>query len=1857
MRKLLLLLLGCLFFHFSYAQLEIEECADQNTITLASLCADACVICDIDGFSGTNSLPDLGEAPPGFCAGALHNTQWVGFVAGSENITMNISVYDCFLDQDGNGVNEGLQIGIYNTTDCNSWSLVSNCDDQVFDNTSQNFVANGLTIGGIYFIVIDGAFGDVCSFDINVINGSTTAPDVDDTPAQIFSDLEVCQGGVLDVTAEEVFGAGAYLWTLEGEQVATDLSSSIQFPNELGTYELCVFPYNPCDDGVESCVMIEVVEPEPEPLLEIICEGEELILGGEPYSEAGVFDVVIPVPGDCDILYELTLEVNPIVETYLEEEICVGDVYMVGDEEFSQDGSYDVTLQNPITGCDSIVYLDLTLIGTFETTFIVETICEGESIFVGGEELTEDGSYFFELTDEVGCDSLVDVFLDVLPRPSSITDATICTGETYTFNNVNYNTTGTYEAVFSNPFGCDSVATLNLSVITSINESLTETICDGESFTVGGDDFTTTGTYTVPLVAANGCDSIVTLDLTVLGVLVEEDNATICDGETYTHDGNDYTMAGTYDHQYTASNGCDSIYRLTIAVLPNSIQTINPVICSGETYSFGGNTYTMTDTYVVTLTAANGCDSITTINLTVQDQITTSEDVFLCDGESITIDGQNINQTGSYDFSYVSVGGCDSLATVNVTVGDAIVTNLNETICQGVAYDVGMESFDMTGMYTVVLTAANGCDSTVNLNLTVTDPPVSTTDATICEGDSYTFNGVDYTMGGSYSVPLVTAEGCDSIANLNLNVTAIITNTINPLICTGTSFEIGGDQLTTTGQYMYTFVSAAGCDSVVTVNLQVDDAIINELTETICEGEVFTVGANNYDTNGMYEDSFITADGCDSIVRLDLTVIPTLFTSLTERICAGETFEVGGMSFTESGIFTTTIPAASGCDSVITLNLTVIDIPDTPVTASICDGGSYSIGDSTYTVAGNYTIPLTSVDGCDSLVLLDLAVTDFYETNLNIARCEGESYTVGNNTYSTTGMYMDTFLSQDGCDSIVNLNLTINPILRDTLYEELCQGESFSIAGVPYNTTGEHTETISSLVTGCDSVITLFLTVHPNENVTIAETICDGESVMVGDSTYTTTGTFFTPLVSSEGCDSIVTLNLNVIPIPITNLEEELCDGESITIGSDTYTTTGQYTNILTSVVSGCDSIVNLDLVVHPLPVTNLSAEICEGEVYNIGGVDYSTTGMHQEVIPSVLTGCDSTIVLDLIVNPVYDQMITETICEGESVMVGDSTYTTTGTWPTLMTTVEGCDSLVTLDLTVLPILTTEISETLCAGENYTVGTSTYMETGIYVDTLTSSFGCDSIVTLDLEVLAPIETFLVESICDNESYTVGSDVFNESGDYTVVLPSIETGCDSTIFLALTVNPTYFTDLDETICDGDVFPMGGVDYSTTGMYQTTLSTVEGCDSTVSLNLLVIPCSLEFTSSVTPNDCQGGSNGSITFTMTTGTPPYSYTWPGGTGTVDDNNIAEEIGGVSAGSYQIVVTDANNFQTVIQATVDEPAALSLELSSSSFGVYGVSCASAADGSITAAVSGGTAPYTYEWSNGGLSAEVANLAEGTYELVVTDANGCTATASTSLSAPLPVSAEMVVASPVCDDANGGTVSVESITGGTGPYVFAIDGAAYTTNTLFASLPVGDHQVSVQDANGCEFNEIITVNPAPVLTVELGDDVEIAYGESATLFAQTSYPVADYQWEGGPIMECDTCARPLIQPNESVAYSVTVTDENGCKASDRITVLVRKDLDVYIPNAFSPDNDGTNDIFMIFGGNEVQEIKSFFIFNRWGESVYEGYSFLPGDPAYGWDGRHRGELLNAGVYIYMAEIEFVDGEVVIYKGDVVLMK
>ncbi len=248
------------------------------------------------------------------------------------------------------------------------------------------------------------------------------------------------------------------------------------------------------------------------------------------------------------------------------------------------------------------------------------------------------------------------------------------------------------------------------------------------------------------------------------------------------------------------------------------------------------------------------------------------------------------------------------------------------------------------------------------------------------------------------------------------------------------------------------------------------------------------------------------------------------------------------------------------------------------------------------------------------------------------------------------------------------------------------------------------------------------------------------------------------------------------------------------------------------------------------------------------------------------------------------------------------------------------------------------------------------------------------------------------------------------------------------------------------------------------------------------------------------------------------------------------------------------------------------------------------------------------------------------------------------------------------CFGENDGVITVTSVSGGLEPYVYSLNGGDFDQNNTWTNLPAGDHIVVVQDAIGCENTLTISMIEPQQLTVELAvfvQDNTIILGDSLALAAQVSInpnEIDNVIWEPAEVVNCDTCLNTSAMPFQTTDFTVTV-ESNGCSDSDNVTIFVKKERPIYVPNAFSPNNDGTNDVFMIFSGPQVAKIKSFLVFNRWGETVYEFYDFPPNDPKFSWDGTYRGEYLNAAVFAWFAEIEFVDGAVELYEGDVTLMR
>ena len=281
-----------------------------------------------------------------------------------------------------------------------------------------------------------------------------------------------------------------------------------------------------------------------------------------------------------------------------------------------------------------------------------------------------------------------------------------------------------------------------------------------------------------------------------------------------------------------------------------------------------------------------------------------------------------------------------------------------------------------------------------------------------------------------------------------------------------------------------------------------------------------------------------------------------------------------------------------------------------------------------------------------------------------------------------------------------------------------------------------------------------------------------------------------------------------------------------------------------------------------------------------------------------------------------------------------------------------------------------------------------------------------------------------------------------------------------------------------------------------------------------------------------------------------------------------------------------------------------------------------------------------------------------GTYTVVATGQNGCTsiATPQVSGSPNAELRAELEVNLPTCFGDENGRISVLNVTGGTAPYLLELNGETSPSQT-WENLPAGGYLLTMEDAAGCPGDSLISLPEPPEVLVDLGPDQTITLGETITLEIQASITPDSIIWTGPNGLVWEDVIFLQIQPTESGQYTVEIFDENNCGAADDVYVTVEALERVYIPNVFSPNGDGQNDVLTVFGGKELKLVRSLRIFDRWGELVFENKNFPPNDPTHGWDGNFNGKRLKSAVFVYLAKVEFANGETKLLAGDVALIR
>lgn len=444
---------------------------------------------------------------------------------------------------------------------------------------------------------------------------------------------------------------------------------------------------------------------------------------------------------------------------------------------------------------------------------------------------------------------------------------------------------------------------------------------------------------------------------------------------------------------------------------------------------------------------------------------------------------------------------------------------------------------------------------------------------------------------------------------------------------------------------------------------------------------------------------------------------------------------------------------------------------------------------------------------------------------------------------------------------------------------------------------------------------------------------------------------------------------------------------------------------------------------------------------------------------------------------------------------------------------------------------------------------------------------------------------------------------------------------------------------------------------TGLYNVTITGVNGCTTTDMISIIEEDGPEILDIPVSDSSC-GEANGGAVVSVSGGTMPYTYNWENSDTPGTSVSTTEVAGNLAEGLYNVSVTDANGCTSFGIATIGGTQALTFELSSTN-----PTCFGANDGTAGVLATGGTFYYTYQWSNGSTNEVALNLSGGIHTVTVTDTDGCSGTTQVELSEPGEIFFSTTSTNSTCSGLDNGTITVLDVSGGDGaPYLYSTDGVNYSPDSIFTDLAEGIYDVYVQDVNGCVTLENSTVESTTVLTLDYGEDVEIDFGESVDLFptANFSLDTALYTWtwaQDTTLIFNTFPYNPTAQPNSTTTYTVTVTDANGCSVSDAITIEVNVERDVFIPNIFSPNFDGSNDVFMIFGGIGVARINSFRVFNRWGAKVHEAINFAPNSSEFGWDGRLRGNPVAQGVYVYHIEVDFVDGTSDSYRGDVTVVR
>jgi gliding motility-associated-like protein len=1396
----------------------------------------------------------------------------------------------------------------------------------------------------------------------------------------------------------------------------------------------------------------------------------------------------------------------------------------------------------------------------------------------------------------------------------------------------------------------------------------------------------------------------------------------------------DLTLSGTYSVTVTNANGCQGSASLSVESIAAPVPQILGALdfCPGTStaLSAGGGSFaayawsngatdtlievSQTGTYSLTVTDALGCagSASAEVNTFATSAPAISGDLNFCPGQATVLTAQSgftdytwsngqtgpsldVDSNGSYSISATDSNGCAVSSTVTVeayTVEAPAISGALE-YCQGssttlhaaagyasYAWSNGQTGAALTlsqpGTYTVSVVDNNGCESDASVAVAenaLPEPVIAGAEA-FCAGSSTTLDAgsgyqayqwsgnqssqeLDVNQAGTYSVTVTDANGCQGSASQTVTaIAAPVPQIVGTLdFCPGTSTELsagGGSfaayawsngstasliEVTQSGTYSLTVTDAFGCTGAVSTEANTFAITAPAISGGLnfCPGQATELTAESGYTDylwsngqlgsslsvssqGSYSVSATDSNGCAVSSTVDVAAfavaVPTI--SGDANFCQGESAVLSGMagftayqwsngvqgaSITASaaGLYALTVTDANGCQTQNSIQVTVFSLP------SVNIGGSTS-----YCIGGSTTLNAGAV------------YSQYLWSNGSTAP------SIQVNQPQTYGL---TVTDANGCvgsaEVAVLEDIELNPVISGS--PAFCPGLSTTLdAGAGFQTynwsNGASSQTLSVdapgtysvTVTdafGCigDTVVTVSEYPAPQVNIAGELNYCAGAATQLAAAG----GTFALYNWSTGAAGPQITANQ-----PGTY-------GLTITDGN------------------GCQESTQVAVVENPLPVFSISGALsfCAGEQTTLaatpGFAAYQWSNGQQ------------TAAIDISAAGAYGVTVTNSF---------------------------GCTSQQAATAVQVPlpladpgaprVIDCYFPEVSLGGPNSSQGSNIqYQWEGPGIDASNANQQFPSVDVAGTYVLTVVNTTLgctsTPASIQVEDFTAPPEVALQALNVLNCSASSATIDGSGSSSGASITYQWF--------DNSMAPISGaqaaaLSVSAPGQYFLLVTnTASGCTALGSTEVeedreypsanAGLPGHLDCSSPTVP------LNGSAT-----ATPSISINWTTPNGSILSGGQSLNPVVNQPGLYILQVLNTTNGCASLDSVL---VTQDIDLPQADAGPpQEIDCLSpqaTLDGSGSALGS----QYTYEWAFGNLDNIVGNGLSltveqaGTYILIVTDTdNGCrnTRTVVVTQNSAEPTGLSLAERIPTCFGDRDGSLIIEGVEGGTPPFLYSFNGQPFGMQRIFNNLAAGVYPIVIQDATGCEFSLDAVLPDGNDLWVDLGADITLKLGQEARLEAIVSVPlseIAAIAWSATDSLSCYDCLTPIVRPSASGTYRLRVTDRNGCTAEDRLTLFLNKQRNLYVPNAFSPNGDGNNDVFMVFAGPEVVRLHSFQVYSRWGEPVFEVYGTMPNNPDHGWDGTFHGQVLNTAVFVWMAEVEFVDGVVEVFKGDVVLLR